>query len=271
MTSREAGPRETGMGHAPYDSAFFDWLDETGKRSARVIAPLVLEWVPAASVVDVGCGRGAWLCVFRELGVSRVLGVDGDYVDRGRLAIAPSEFVAHDLTTPLELDERFDLVVSLEVAEHLPAASASQFVDTLTSLGDVVLFSAAIPSQGGTNHVNERWPEYWASLFAERGFAVIDGIRPLVWDDPDVEVWYAQNTLLFASHPAIRANPKLRRLAAAPARPLSIVHPRLFLGPRRYALRELTPVLKASILGPVKQTVVGGVRRLRARGGTART
>ena len=155
-----------------------------------------MKLVPAKSVVDVGCGLGTWLAVFREQGATATLGIDGEWIDRNHLEIPSESFMAFDLTQPLRLDRRFDLVVSLEVAEHLPPEAAETFVDSLTRLGSTILFSAAIPSQGGTHHVNEQWPEYWAHLFEKRGFRVVDAIRRRVWENGAVATWYAQNALL---------------------------------------------------------------------------
>jgi SAM-dependent methyltransferase len=247
-----------------YDDEFFRWLDDAAVRSAEAVVPIVLELVPVESVADVGCGRGAWLSVFSRLGVGRFLGIDGPYVDLDSLAIPRESFLAHDLTMPLTVDGRFDLVVSLEVAEHLPAESARSFVELLTRLGPVVLFSAAVPGQGGTDHVNEQWPEYWAAMFAEHSYRVIDAVRPRVWNDPRVEPWYAQNLLLFVSEDAIPSYPELRPFVEAPPHPLSVIHPRLFEGPRKLPLRQLVPMLKASLWGPAKQSTLRGIRRVRA-------
>ena len=150
----------------PYTADFFADHRDGARRSARVVVPLVLELVRARSVVDVGCGDGTWLSVFREHGVEDVRGIDGDYVDRAELQIPRERFHPHDLTRPLELGHTFDLAVSLEVAEHLPPESADDFVTSLTRHAPIVLFSAAAPYQGGQNHVNEQWPAYWAARFA---------------------------------------------------------------------------------------------------------
>ena len=100
--------------------------------------------------------------------------VDGPYVDRRRLLIDPGDFHAADLAAPIGLGRRFDLVQSLEVAEHLPAAKAEQFVDMLTTHGHCVMFSAAVPGQGAENHVNEQPAEYWRAIFGERGYGAVD-------------------------------------------------------------------------------------------------
>ncbi len=178
------------------------------------------------SVVDVGCGLGSWLAVFREHGVSEVLGVDGDWVDRGFLRMPLDSFLVHDLTTPLRIDKQFDLVVSLEVGEHLPAESADTFVDSLTNLGPAILFSSAVPFQGGTGHVNEQWPDYWVDRFSAHGYRVIDCVRRSVWTDERVEFCYAQNTLVLARDEVIDSRPGLQE-ALHCSGPISIVHPRL--------------------------------------------
>jgi len=155
-----------------------------------------MELVRPKSVVDFGCGTGTWLAVFSRYGVREILGVDGPWIDHELLEIPSDRFVARDLSKPFYLDRQFDLVLSLEVAEHLPPESAHGFLDSLTRLGPIVLFSAAIPYQGGTGHLNEQWPEYWASLFERRGFNAVDCIRRRVWENPAVEWWYAQNAIL---------------------------------------------------------------------------
>jgi SAM-dependent methyltransferase len=182
-----------------YDASFFALLSRGATASARQIMPIVLEFVDARSVVDVGCGTGAWLAVAAEHGIEDFLGIDGEWVDAGQLQIPEERFVARDLREPLQLGRRFDLAMSLEVAEHLPPESAETFVESLTRLAPAVLFSAAIPWQGGVNHVNEQWPEYWARTFRSRGFRPLDVIRPRVWHNTAVEWWYAQNTLLFVA------------------------------------------------------------------------
>ena len=137
--------------------------------------------IPPDSVIDVGRGVGTWLDVARELGVKECLGVDGAYVEREALLIPDEAFLPLDLAGPGLPDAvaavrpgRFDLVMCLEVAEHLPGARAASLVEELCRLGDVILFSAAIPFQGGTGHVNEQWPEFWALHFRSHGYACFD-------------------------------------------------------------------------------------------------
>jgi SAM-dependent methyltransferase len=211
----------------PYTDEFFERLLEGTRRSALIVVPMVMDLIRPKRVVDVGCGWGTWLAAFRDYGAEEILGIDGDHVDPERLEIAQREFLACDLSRPLALDRHFDLAVCLEVAEHLPAESADTLVGLLTSLAPVVLFSAAVPSQGGTNHVNEQWPDYWAARFEDRGYTLCDCIRDRIWDSPDVECWYAQNILLFSRQQVAAPAPgSIGAKSRWPA--LRRVHPRLF-------------------------------------------
>ena len=185
-------------GHV-YSSDFYDYIDDGSRASARTVAPLLLAEMKIDSLLDVGAGHGAWASEWMAAGVGDVLAVDGDYVSLDQLVIPAANFRAHDLSTPLDLERRFDLVQSLEVAEHLPGTKAATFVDTLTRHGDVVLFSAAVPNQGGEHHVNEQPPEYWRALFAAKGFAAFDWMRPRLADQKQVKGWYRFNSVLYAN------------------------------------------------------------------------
>jgi len=214
-----------------YDHGFYADLENTALPSARVIVPMLKQWFPINRAVDVGCGDGSWLSVILAEGADRVLGLDGPWVDVEQMKIAPDSFrrcrIDEQIAVPM--DERFDLAMSLEVAEHLPADRAPGFVQELCALAPVVLFSAAIPGQGGQHHVNEAWPDYWAELFAEQGYRVIDALRLKVWNDSSVCWWYQQNCLLFASESALLANPYLAaEHAKALTPPPALVHPEVF-------------------------------------------
>jgi SAM-dependent methyltransferase len=212
---------------SPYNEEFYSTIGGGSLRSARVVVPFLMRLLAPKSVADVGCGTGAWLAAFREEGVTDVLGLDGTYVDRDRLLIPPSRFMAADLSNPPPLGRTFDLVMSLEVAEHLPRGSAEQFVRSLTAMTDAVFFSAAIPHQGGVGHVNEQWPAYWAQLFSSVGFVPVDALRKDIWDNDGVEWWYAQNALLFIREAAVNRFPRLP--SPEIGFPRSLVHPKLFL------------------------------------------
>lgn len=209
-----------------YDDAFYADLVNTAGPSAGVIAPMVRELTGARSVVDVGCGDGSWLAAFRAAGAERILGLDGDWLDEALLRIPRDAFRRTDLFAPFSIEDRFDLAVSLEVAEHLPESRAAGFVADIVSLAPVVLFSAAIPLQEGPNHLNEQWPSYWARLFARHGYVPVDVVRMAVWTNPDVTWWYKQNTLLYVEETRLASYPALaeaRRRDGGEAR--DMVHP----------------------------------------------
>jgi SAM-dependent methyltransferase len=244
-----------------YDAAFSAATRGASSRSANAIVPFLIDAIEPTSVVDVGCGIGTWLAAFKRHGVTTVVGLDGPCVRPDELLISLDEFIATDLCKPFPIVRRFDLATSFEVAEHLPEAVATQFVSSLTKLAPVVAFSAAIPFQGGTGHVNEQWPSYWAAVFADHGYVALDVVRPLVWSNPDVEYWYAQNMLLFVDEARLAEDSGLRALAAmAPPNPLDIVHPTL------YAQHELcmAPQL-VSRVGDVRRSLVRVTRRRDSR------
>lgn len=172
------------------------------KKAASVIIPLLHEILDFDSVLDVGCGIGTWLNVFKEKEGLEIFGLDGDYVNRDLLAknIPLDSFNSNDLSLGFDLKKKFDLAICLEVAEHLPFTSSDLLVDSLCRHSDQVLFSAAIPNQVGQNHLNEQWPSFWIEKFKRNGFEVYDLIRPKIWNNPQVEIWYRQNLLLFSKN-----------------------------------------------------------------------
>jgi SAM-dependent methyltransferase len=224
-----------------YNSAFFDEQQERSAQSAREIVPTVMRLIRPKSVVDVGCGVGAWLKVFKELGVKDVVGLDGNWALR-YWQLESHEFIDQDVAASISLSRRFDLVVCLEVGEHVPADSAPILVESLCKLGPVVLFSAAVPLQGGVHHVNEQWPDYWAALFEARGYTTVDGIRATFWNNPKIDWWYVQNSLLFVDSSRLKEYPEL---ASQPSiAELCVVHPRHYLEKARRANIGLAEVLK---------------------------
>jgi SAM-dependent methyltransferase len=251
-----------------YSHAFYAELSMTARRSAREIVPLVLELLHPRSVVDVGCGTGAWLAAFQDYGVPDVLGIDGAHVPPELLEVPANCFLVRDLARPLRLARRFDLVLALEVAEHLPPSRAGAFIESLTGLGPLVLFSAAIPFQGGLHHANEQWPAYWAALFATQGFVPIDCIRPRVWENAHVQWWYAQNTLLYAQWETLANNPALRcAYEASAGRPLNLVHPQRYLGAAnlsRLGPRRLLAALPAAVWHSIRRKLGTPCRTVRS-------
>lgn len=214
-----------------YSSKFFDKFREASLSASCRIVPMVLEILSPIktinTVLDVGCGLGGWLHTFKEHGIADIKGVDGAYVEKGNLYIDPAVFQEVDLEQPLELKRKFDLVCSVEVAEHISGKNSGQFVDSLCRHGDIILFSAAIPCQGGMNHVNEQFPSYWAALFAERGYICCDCIRKRIWNDPKVPIAHKQNIMLYIRNHLISSNNNPDFYASY--KRIDIVHPDMYL------------------------------------------
>lgn len=182
------------MPRNPYTPSWRDRVRDGAQSSMEVLAEEITDVLGGPeSVIDVGCGE-AWLGHSLRLvsPQTRYLGVDGPWAEKADVTI--------DLATEPEYPDmgvRWDLAVSLETAEHVPAARSADLVGWLCSLAPVVLFSAAAPGQGGEGHVNEQWPGYWADLFADRGYDGTGQMRWRIWEDDRVCWWYRQNLLLF--------------------------------------------------------------------------
>jgi len=168
--------------------------------------PLVFSQIKPKSIVDVGCGTGTWLSVAKKINICDVLGLDGDYA-KDHLLIKPDEFKATDISKGFLLDKKYDLAICLEVGEHISTKKSSVLVDSLTKAAEVIIFSAAIPGQGGTHHINEQWPDFWQKLFQNKDFVRVDFIRPMIYNNPDVEWWYRQNIFLYIHEKVLKKFP----------------------------------------------------------------
>lgn len=207
-----------------YGAAFYADRRQATRQAADRLLSVVAEHIAFKRVADVGCGTGTWLAAALELGAEQVFGYEGDWVagaplDDARIALTPV-----DLEQSLA-GERVDLVISLEVAEHLSLSRADGFVGDLCAMAPAILFSAAIPGQGGVNHVNEQWQSYWAAKFAARGYRAFDVVRPLVWSDSSIPAWYRQNAVLYVAD-AVAAT--LTASVVSDLGTLDLVHPTLW-------------------------------------------
>ncbi len=216
----------------PYTEQFYDRIAQGCRSSANAVVPAVVELFDMIteteqplSVVDVGCGEGHWLEAFQRHRHTSVLGIDGAHINLDRLAIDPVDFRAQDIAHErITIDGEADLVVSLEVGEHLPLRRAETYVEDLCGIADVVLFSAAIPKQGGAGHVNEQWPLYWVEKFGRHGYEATGALRWKFWSDHRVEIWYRQNLLVFARHTS-EAYDRWPIFGGYGDEPIAVVHP----------------------------------------------
>jgi SAM-dependent methyltransferase len=168
--------------------------------SPAELVPFFCSMLNPKSVVDIGCGPGHWLIEFSKNGVGDITGIDGSHLDKSLYLPALETLILTDLENPFSLNRTFDLAICFEVAEHLSENSADQFIESLTKLSDNILFSAAIPGQGGQNHINEQWPSYWQSKFKPTGFRFFDIIRPKIWWNQKIKPHYRQNIFLVSKN-----------------------------------------------------------------------
>jgi SAM-dependent methyltransferase len=198
--------------------------------SARRILDIVMDYHRPASSLDVGCGIGTWLKVAESRGISDIRGVEGSWLDPSKLQVEAHFLQIVDLEKSFDLGRHFDLVICLEVAEHISAGAADHFIASLTRHAPVVLFSAAIPYQGGHHHVNEQFLPYWTERFSRFNFRPLDVIRGKIWNDQTILWWLRQNAVLFAEQELVARDERLRRAAdESAAYPLSLVHPDVYL------------------------------------------
>ena len=245
-----------------YNKEFYEGQQDGSIRSALGVIPCLLRFIKPDSVLDIGCGVGTWLSVFKNnCKVTKILGVDGDYVDKKMLKIDQGEFRSYNLENVFVPDSKFDLAISLEVGEHIEDRYADNLVQSLTNAADFIMFSAALPGQDGTNHINEQFPEYWAAKFAKRGFICIDCIRKDIWNQPEIEMWYRQNILLYVKENVYENKYKTvlegYKLKTDPEF-LTRVHPELlnYFKGKFYQTKSLTGFLRFH-LAPLKKLFSG--------------
>jgi SAM-dependent methyltransferase len=169
--------------------------------SKKLAEMIVKEFKPKA-IFDVGCGLGNFINDFMNMGVNAV-GTDGQWaLDSKKLVCDKSSILVQDLNNPsVVIPGNTDVVLSLEVAEHLQTMSSDKFVDYLTSTGSLVIFSAATPWQGGQGHINEQLSTYWIDIFRSKGYLPSNYLRCILWENHEIFPWYRQNILVFYKSP----------------------------------------------------------------------
>lgn len=198
-------------------------------QSPREIVPLLIKLFSPKSVVDIGCGLGTFLHEFYKNGVDDYLGIDGQWVDKDKLSkyINLDNFKIMNFDENITLNKKYDLALCLEVIEHINEKYADRMVRNLSNISDVIVFSAAIPFQGGQNHINEQWLDYWQKKFNDNNYSLFDIIRPMIWNNTNVFYWYKQNIVVFINNDRKDIRESLGKKKVSPI--LNIVHPECFI------------------------------------------
>jgi len=199
----------------------------TEPNSQTLYLEFLLKLLDIKSICDLGCGPGYWVRAAKRLGIVDALGYDIPLAEGAHRIIEPNELIECDLSERYEFGRRFDLAVTTEVIEHIPQKKEKNFVDNCCRASDFVLFSGAVPYQGGVGHVNEQWLEHWSALFQRNGFHCHDLFREHFWHDSRIQYYYRQNTVLFASEEASSA---LRERGFNPSQnPKTMIHPEMII------------------------------------------
>jgi SAM-dependent methyltransferase len=210
-----------------YKDNFHSYHLNESLNSAKAVIPEILKYLNFSTILDVGCGIGTWLTVLKEHN-KIIHGIDGHYVDKTKLLINSDQFTPYDLDYPFDLKKKFDVVLSLEVAEHIKPENAYSFISSLCLHSDIIIFSAAIPGQEGTLHYNEQLNEYWVDMFNKSGFTGFDGIRHLIWNDKRISWWYRQNLLFFIRNNKVNDEKYTELIKVSTKFHNTYVHPELF-------------------------------------------
>jgi SAM-dependent methyltransferase len=240
-----------------YNAEFYENNIEGMTSSAQEVLALLYKFYQPKSVVDVGCGQGAWLAVAESLGSNELLGVDGSWVNPDRLLSKNMTFLPVNFETAMpEIKGKYDLCISLEVAEHISEERAERFIEVLCNASDAVLFGAAIEAQGGARHINEQWQSYWIDIFKAHDYECFDVIRPSLWNDESVAWWYRQNTFLFLKKGSLTMDRGLLKTAERPI--FNVAHPENYQSKSQWMQH---PTLK-SCVGYAKRYVAIKLRGL---------
>lgn len=180
-----------------YSKDFYLELAKTSDTSAKVLVPILIEKFQPLSVVDFGCGSGSFPRAFIANGIIDILGIEGDWVLQFESIKDERWLKVHNLTSPIFLQKKFDLAICLEVAEHLPPEYSRLLITSLVDASDRIAFSAAIPGQSGTEHINLQFPDYWGKLFEEHEYFLEWDPRNEIWNTKGLAPWYKQNLLIF--------------------------------------------------------------------------
>lgn len=165
-------------------------------------------------VADLGCGIGGWMAAAQALGATEIQAFEAPWILQADTVVPKDCIKITDFSAEvLNLEKRYDLAMTIEVAEHLPEAAADGFIKTLVSASDKIVFSAALPGQGGLHHINEQPLRYWVDKFWSHHFVPLEILRPYIAGDRKIYPWLRQNLVMFVAYEVLIRSPNLQRFA----------------------------------------------------------
>jgi glycosyltransferase involved in cell wall biosynthesis len=186
----------TGKGwyHIDSDVIDYDQIESEEKPFADRLATWIKENINPKKVVDIGCGPGTYVYSLRDNNVN-AYGYDiDDRVDGKDYLKKLSLF---------EVNDKSDVVICLEVAEHIETSLSDSIVDSIIrNVNDdgMIIWTAAIPGQGGVGHINCQTKEYWEEKFISRGFyrdcTIENNLLEYIRSGPYMG-WFLQNLMVF--------------------------------------------------------------------------
>ncbi len=210
--------------HAYPKRFFIDNLNDS-RPMAEYLSPKLVKLLNIKSVIDFGCATGHWINALQKTGI-KVLGIEGGENAKDMLVCDPNLVVFADLREPLNnIAGEFDMVMSIEVAEHIEHKFVDKYIDNMMRFNPrLIMMTAATPGQGGEFHVNEQESEYWDNLFLKKGYRRVSKIEslisklteeaknetnpPEIMRNPDVKhtgvfipFWMPKNLLIYSKNP----------------------------------------------------------------------
>lgn len=190
-----------------YSRAFYRSVNERAAETATQVFEITSNLLHMNSIVDAGCGSGAWVLASVRSGIKEATGIDlkssldaiksnidlVELINDGRLTLIERDFVVD----PISKIKSCDVAFCLEVAEHLPYKTSIELVSRLSEASDFIVFSAAQPGQGGTYHINEQTLDFWVKQFKVLNFNAYDPYRETLNLNKEIPRFYALNMLLF--------------------------------------------------------------------------
>ena len=187
-----------------YDTKYYQRTADSANYNSdgAGIAEAIVTLFKPESVIDAGCGSGRILFNLRELGCKRVHGIEYSKAAFEFMNASIKDYCHQgDMTDKsFEVDNKYDVAICTEVAEHIPPVKSRSLVRNLCKCSDIIVFSAAPVGQGGTGHINCRPYEYWISLFKDDGYyydaLTTDKLKGLL-KSKSVSKFYVNNIMVF--------------------------------------------------------------------------